>query len=190
LPDISPNQTLGELKANIDPFIGIPKAQQQIIFQNRPLQNDTQTLDAAGVKDGDMITVIRRQPAQSRTQASSSRQPTNQGRADADAIETMRLQALGEPAILENFRNAAPELASAVNDPTRFRQLWEERIAKERRNKQEQERLMRELDEDPMDEEKQRKIEELIRQQRVDENYHEALENSPECKLQSNTSPV
>ena len=94
--------------------------------------------------------------------------------------EVIRLQALGNSAILDQIRNHDPELADAVSDPSRFRQIWREMVGRKREAEAEKEREMRALEEDPFNAEAQAKIEEMIRQERVMENLQDALDHTPE----------
>lgn len=45
------------------------------------------------------------------------------GMMEPDA-EMIRLQVLGDPRLMEELRRSNPELAGAVNDPGRFRQIF------------------------------------------------------------------
>jgi len=107
---------------------------------------------------------------------------TNTNMRSPDQIEQTRLAFLRDPAALERVRQQQPELVDAVNDPQRFRELFQglQRAEAEReRERQNQQRL---LNEDPFNVDAQRKIEEIIRQDRVMENLQHAYEHNPEGK--------
>ena len=154
----------------IEPFINIPANRQQLFFNNRALANDNLSLEGVGIREGDMISVFQ------------SRQP-QQGRPDArrdDDAEVMRIQALANREILRRLREHAPALADAVNDPQRFGQMYRDAMNTQREQAAEKERAYAKLNEDPFDVEAQKKIEEIIRLERVQENLDQALEDSPE----------
>ncbi|KAH9947209.1 hypothetical protein B0H21DRAFT_359792 [Amylocystis lapponica] len=97
--------------------------------------------------------------------------------AEQDA-EMMRLQLLGDPAVMHQLRESNPELAAAAQtNPARFAELLRQTRA---RHADAERELMR-LEADPYDVEAQRRIEEAIRQQAVMENLEHALEYSPEA---------
>jgi DNA damage-inducible protein 1 len=94
----------------------------------------------------------------------------------------MRLQILGDPHLLNQLRQAQPELAEAAqNNPARFAELLRQTQMRQQQMRQQQsEAEMALLTADPFDVDAQRKIEEAIRQQAVLENMEHALEYSPE----------
>ena len=92
----------------------------------------------------------------------------------------MRLRVLGDPAAIANLNEQNPELASALNDPARFRDLFLAMRRQEDERERERQNQIALLNEDPFNVEAQRKIEEMIRQDRVIENLQHAYENNPE----------
>ncbi|KAK9345807.1 aspartyl protease-domain-containing protein [Lipomyces starkeyi] len=95
-------------------------------------------------------------------------------------VEKVRLQMLGDQALCDLVRQTYPDLAAAVTDPPRFRELLtqieESRLHSEEIKRQE----LKRLNDDPYNEESQRKILELIQQEAVMENLNAALEHNPE----------
>ena len=154
---------------------------------NNPLFDDAQTLDAAGVKDGDLLSVREARPGapagpqpQRRQGAGQQQQGRELGRDEADAL---RQEALRNPQVAAGLRRYQPELAEALQDPALFRRKWVElRQAadspEERRRRQLVELETEDAGTDP---EKQREIEELIREREVEANLQHALEWLPEC---------
>lgn len=75
-----------------------------------------------------------------------------------------------------------PQLAeAAVSNPAGFRQLYSALRAQQEAARREEERQAIMLNSDPYNIEAQRKIEETIRQQAVEENLETAMENMPEA---------
>ena len=99
---------------------------------------------------------------------------------DPQEIETTRLSILGNPTAMAQVREQRPALAEAINDSNRFREVWMEMIRENEDREQERLEQMRLLNEDPFNVEAQRKIEEMIRQQSVQENLQFAYEHNPE----------
>ena len=172
VPDVPPNQTLGELKAMIEPFIGIEVKKQQLFFNNRALSDDSLSIEGVGIRDGDMVSVFQSSP----NLKQKEQPPSEDG-------ESVRLQALAHPEILERIRQGNPDLADAVNDPVRFGNIYNGLLQARDEREAEKQRALAKLNEDPFDVEAQRKIEEMIREERVEENLKQALEEMPEGKL-------
>ena len=101
---------------------------------------------------------------------------------DKAALEMMRQNYLASPADLANLRHQIPQLADAINDPEKFAQLWQEFQRRQKELQAQRERDMALLEADPFDVEAQRRIEELIRLERVDENLEQTREYHPEGK--------
>lgn len=81
---------------------------------------------------------------------------------------------------MAQVRSQRPALAEAINDSDRFREVWLEMLREDEDRERERMEQMRLLNEDPFNIEAQAKIEEMIRQQSVQENLQFAYEHSPE----------
>lgn len=132
-----------------------------------------------------MIAMLMRQPQQQNNMGSQRRQPQQQQRRTGapnspEEIETARLSLLGNPGAITQMRQQRPALAEAINDSNRFREVWLEMIREDEDRERERMEQMRLLNEDPFNVEAQRKIEEMIRQESVQENLQFAYEHSPE----------
>lgn len=148
-----------------------------------PLQPDTKTLEEAGVKDGDMIALLMRQPQSQNSMGTQRRaqQPAQRRHpGDAAEIETARLSILGNAGAMAQVREQRPALAEAINDPERFKEVWLEMIREDENRERERIEQMRLLNEDPFNVDAQRKIEEMIRQESVQQNLQHAYEHNPE----------
>lgn len=185
--DVGPDMTIADLKAVIQSDTNVPTRTQAIFYNGRELRDESQTLDQYQVKQDDMLGMLVRnaqtQDSQAqRRQASAPRQTGQGSRPPTAGIdpEEVRLRALGDAETLARLRSQAPQLADAVSDPARFRQGWEvmERQAEEREAAKQREYAL--LNEDPFNVEAQAKIEEMIRQQQVEENLQNALDYNPE----------
>ena len=184
--------TLGDLKAVIQSDTNVSPTSQHIFHNGQPLHDLTKTLQQCQVKENDMLGMVvqqETQPTGPRTQQSSRQtqrsqnNPRGQGSQDDPRNpdpELIRLQALGNAAILEQLRNHDPSLADVVSDPVRFRQAWQAMVDRKMEAEADKEREMRALEEDPFNAEAQAKIEEMIRQERVMENLQDALDHTPE----------
>ena len=169
---------LADLKAVIAIDTNVP-ANLQILFHNTlPLPDSSKTLSAVGVCEGDIIAMrVRRIQASG---AGRQRQPAQGSRVRDDA-EILRLQALGEPRVMEQLRQQRPELASAVQSPEQFREVWEMLKRQQESAEEEKEMMIARLNADPFDVEAQEKIEEMIRESAVMQNCTDAMENMPEA---------
>lgn len=93
----------------------------------------------------------------------------------------MRLQILGDPRMRQEIQNQNPELASVVESPERFREVWNSLQRQQAEADVNRQREIARLNEDPFNLEAQTRIEEMIRQEAVMENLQNALEHNPEA---------
>lgn len=182
--DLPPGLSVADLKGFVHAETGLPQPSQQFYLNNVLIQGDQKTLEEAGIKDGDMLAMLMRQPDQQNTmgtqrrqQAGGQRRPTG---TSPQEIETTRLSILGNPAAMAQVREQRPALAEAINDSERFKQVWSDMLKEDDDREQERQEQMRLLNEDPFNIDAQRKIEEMIRQQSVQENLQHAYEYNPE----------
>jgi len=94
--------------------------------------------------------------------------------------EGVRQQLLLNPQAQADLRNRDPELADAVNDANRWRETFTMRQQQSQNAERERQNQIQLLNEDPFNVDAQRKIEELIRQDRVVENLEKAYNENPE----------
>lgn len=100
--------------------------------------------------------------------------------------EMLRLQILGDPRARAHVQQQNPDLASALENPDRFRQLFMAMQRQQADSERQRQREIAMLNDDPFNVEAQAKIEELIRQEAVMENLQNALEHNPEGEVQLN----
>lgn len=191
--DLPPGLSIADLKGFVNAETSLPQAGQQFYLNNVPLQGDDKTLEEAGVKDGDMLAMLMRQTDQQTNAMGTQRrqQPATQRRQQTPGpgeIETTRLSILGNPAAMAQVREQRPVLAEAINDSNRFKEVWMEMIREDEDRERERLEQMRLLNEDPFNVDAQRRIEEMIRQQSVQENLQHAYEHNPEGRPISCTS--
>ncbi|WPG99396.1 DNA damage-inducible protein 1 [Acrodontium crateriforme] len=184
--DLPPDLTVADLKGFVQAETNIEPAQQQFYLNNVLVQGDTKTLQEAGINDGDMLAMLQ-QSTQSNNNMGAQRRPQQAAfgqrrpaRPNSDEIETSRLSILGNPQAMAQVRQQRPALAEAINDSARFREVWEEMYREDDERERERAEQMRLLNEDPFNIEAQRKIEEIIRQESVQENLQFAYEHNPE----------
>ena len=193
--DLPTGLSIADLKAFVNAETNIPQASQQFYLNNVPLQPDDKSLEDAGVKDGDMLAMLMRQQQQPNAMGGQRRQQAQPARrgppgSSADEIETARLNILGSTQAMTQVREQRPALAEAINDSNRFREVWLDMIKEDDDRENERLEQMRLLNEDPFNVDAQRKIEEMIRQQSVQENLQHAYEHNPEGMHVEHCPPI
>lgn len=188
--------TLADLKAVIQSETNIAPPAQILYHNGRELSDDSQTLGQCQIRANDMLALLVRSPqASSGGPSRSARGGQTRGTAQAGRRqggqdpEFLRLQALGDPRVLQQIRGLNPELANVVHDAPRFRQVLEQMDNTQQQKEAEKQRELALLNEDPFNVEAQAKIEEIIRQERVMENLQDAMDYTPEGTSSLRTHP-
>ncbi|KAJ3187219.1 DNA damage-inducible protein 1 [Irineochytrium annulatum] len=98
-----------------------------------------------------------------------------------DQIEHMRQTILADPNLLRRIQSQSPELARSTSDAAEFRRVYMQ-LEGQRREAEERARedQMRLANADPFDVEAQRRIEEEIRRENINQNWELAMEHNPE----------
>lgn len=187
--DVAPDMATGDLKAYIEAESGISPERQILVHNSKPIDQDG-SLESRGISDGDMIVLIdanNMQQFQNAPQATSTANASGTNSAGdpmeqqlhAD-IERVRLQMKNDAVLRDGVKQQYPQLVEVLDDSEEFRKrmiaVERERIEAERSRRQELKRLQ----EDPYNEESQKRILELIREEAVMENLNSALEHNPE----------
>jgi DNA damage-inducible protein 1 len=162
-------------------------ATQTVYLNGRVLSSEVQTLEQAGVKDGEMLAVLIRQGQPQRQNPPANRNPgmgnTPSRRPHKTDPEMVRLHTLNNPAAQASLRDSSPTLFAALQDPARWREEFEKMQQQQDEAALEHQRQIAILNEDPFNVDAQRKIEEIIRQDRVQDNLQHAIDNTPEGEL-------
>ncbi|KAH9876899.1 DNA damage-inducible protein 1 [Plenodomus lingam] len=170
--ELPPDSTVKDLKGFIEADTGLPATTQSIYLNGKAVAHDTQTLEAAGIRDGEMLAVmIRRNPTPRTGGPRLPAQPDPEG---------VRQHILMNPSSQNDLRTRDPELGAALNDPVRWRETFAMRQRQADEAERERQNQIALLNEDPFNVEAQRKIEDLIRQDRVVENLQKAYDENPE----------
>ena len=183
--DVFPDMTLNDLKALVEDEIKVPTTSQQYFLNNQPLTEASKTLTELNVSEGDMLGLAVQSPDESnrrRQQPDQGHQQRQQRTRDGPDPERFRLHLIGDPRMLEQVRRQDPELANAATNPDTFHTVWSQRQRQIEAAQAEKDEQMRLLNEDAFNVEAQGKIEEMIRQERIQENVQKALEENPECE--------
>ncbi|KAH3915318.1 DNA damage-inducible protein [Parastagonospora nodorum] len=174
--ELPPGSTVKDLKGFIEAETNLPAASQGIYLNGQPVSQETQTLENVGIRDGEMLAVIVRQNRQQPQQPAASR-PAPVGQSDPEAV---RQQVLRNPQVQAELRQRDPELLAIMNDADRWREAFASRQNSAQNAERERQNQIALLNEDPFNVEAQRKIEDIIRQERVVENLEKAYNENPE----------
>ncbi|XP_064028228.1 LOW QUALITY PROTEIN: protein DDI1 homolog 2 [Pogoniulus pusillus] len=171
---------------------GIPAAESQIVYAERPLTDNNRSLASYGLKDGDVVILRQKEaveprpavrfPGLPRIDFSSIAVPGTSAPGVPQGLSNpvlLREMLLANPHELSLLKERNPPLAEALlsGDLEKFTRVLLEQQQDRARREQERIRL---YSADPFDLEAQAKIEEDIRQQNIEENMTIAMEEAPE----------
>lgn len=163
----------------------ISPTSQHLYHNGRLIQDDTKTMEQLQIADGEMLALHVRDMQGTTGVPDQGRRGPQRRRPGGQDPELIRLQILGDPNLRAEATRQQPQLAAALDDPQRFAQLFNDSYDREQREREERQRQIARLNEDPFDIEAQAKIEEMIRQERVMENLQNAMEHNPEGTMET-----
>lgn len=181
--EIFPDMPVSTLREAIQAETQILPTSQHLYHNGRLIQDDNSTMEQLQIADGEMLALHVRDMRGSTGVPDQGRRGQGQQqrrRPGGQDPELIRLQILGDPNLRAEATRQQPQLAAALEDPARFAQLFNDSYDREQREREERQREIARLNEDPFDIEAQAKIEEMIRQERVMENLQNAMEHNPE----------
>lgn len=181
LAQLDVSDELSTLTAILEAETGVPAAVQRLTLGTRALQ-PSQTLGAQGVAGGDLIMLsmapTARGPALPQ-HASSLRSLLRPDGSAEDPGALLRVLASNPHAMAQ----LPPDLARAVreSDVPAFQDQMRRLMAERARADEEEARFARLAAQDPFNPDVQARLEEVIRQKNVGENFEAALEHNPEA---------
>lgn len=180
--------TIETLRSSIQAETSHHPSAQHLYHNGQLVTDNSKTLTELGITDGDMLALHVRDMRGSTTVPTSGR-PANPPGARSAARpppaqdpEVIRLQILGDPNLRGELARSRPDLVAVLENPQAFARLFADSLDRERRERDERNRQIQLLNEDPFNPEAQARIEEMIRQERVMENLQNAMEHNPEGK--------
>lgn len=182
--EIYPDMTIETLRSSIQAETRIEPASQHLYHNGQLITDNSKTMTELQIGDGEMLALHVRDMRGSTGVPTPHNRPAQQqqpgARSPDQDAEMIRLQLLGDPRLRAEVSRQQPELASALEDPARFAQIYTQTYERDRRERAERQRQIQMLNADPFDIDAQAKIAEIIRQERVMENLQNAMEHNPE----------
>nr|XP_018265094.1 DNA damage-inducible protein 1 [Kwoniella dejecticola CBS 10117]OBR87252.1 DNA damage-inducible protein 1 [Kwoniella dejecticola CBS 10117] len=183
--EVSTDMEVQDVQALIEAETGLPHTSLLLSTDSGvPLTDFKRTLQSYGLT-GDQSTIFLTSKSQAVASSSSASGSGSQhinylDGSDGD-VERMRLQALGNPRLMEHIQQSDPEMYAAIQGGTQtFKKALLQVEQRKREAAAEKQRQIELLNADPYDIEAQKKIEEAIRQEAIMENMAHAMEYSPE----------
>ena len=181
-----PDLTVNDLKGLIEADTNAPSAAQTFRHNDTPVTDTTKTLLQLGLGEGDLLQIdvrTRPQTTQRRAPQPAALGQAQPGQNPAQPVDPERLRQhiLSDNRFMERVRNDNPALAETVQDPARFRMVFQaqQQQLQERQKAWEEEQAL--LNSDPNDLDAQRRIYEMIQQQQISRNLETAMEETPEA---------
>ncbi|KAI9761073.1 MAG: 25S rRNA (adenine645-N1)-methyltransferase [Chaenotheca gracillima] len=185
--EIPSGMNAADLKALIQSETTIPPTSQHLYHNGSLLADDSKTMEDVGIADGEMLAMhvrdTRGDPSGGQRRAARPTTGQPQGYEDRNGPdpERVRLQLLSDESAKKEVKNQYPELYAALEQPERFRELFNQMSRSQSDADRARQMEIERLNNDPFNPESQAKIAELIRQERVMENLQNALEYNPEA---------
>src|SRR2546423_10247738 len=167
--DVFPDMTFNDIKALVQDEINVPPASQHFFFNQRSIADTSQTLSQVGISEGEMLGMAVQDPEKvvRRGQSSAQQNSVQRDLPSRPDPERMRLHIVGDPRMMAKARGEDPELADAANNRERFHTIWNQRQRQVAQAEAEKNAQLALLNADPFNAEAQRKIEEMIQQERI-----------------------
>ncbi|CAG8547127.1 10630_t:CDS:10 [Paraglomus occultum] len=162
--EVDSQMELENFKALVEVETNVAISDQTLYHDGKELKDPKKTLAQCGIIEDDIVVLHRK------TNSST----------DMSVVEQMRRYLISDPGIIRQLERTNPPLAAALNstlnNPQQFAQIYNQIRDLPRQEPS----YSTGLNPDGLDIESQRKIEEAIRQQNINENYQTALEFNPE----------
>ncbi len=160
---------------------GCPSATQVVMLNGKVVEGDDSTLEAAGFTE-DCLVILERRLATSNG-VTLQQKPANPSEMNPDGSAKYPELLIDHLRQVVGSNRLPPVLADAVKkrDVAGMQNALRSLQEATRMRREEEERFMRLAAEDPMNVEVQKKLEEIIRQRNVEENFENAMEHNPEA---------
>ncbi|KAI3633774.1 hypothetical protein MIR68_008106 [Amoeboaphelidium protococcarum] len=181
--ELTQDTEISTLKMLVEAEFNIPAQSQQYYKDSKvlniSLQAQSSTLQQLGIQDNDILFVHDSSQVQRSQQQSSHGQSQNQQSSQVDAqLDVLRQQLLSDPNMRQQMQATNPGLLNAAqNDPVKFKQMLQTMMGEQMLPAVSPQNISHS---DPFDVEMQKRIEEQIRMENINENMELAYQFNPE----------
>ncbi|XP_031481625.1 protein DNA-DAMAGE INDUCIBLE 1 [Nymphaea colorata] len=173
--DVDADESVENVKALLEVETNVPIQNQQLLFNGKEMKN-TEQLSAAGVKEGDLMMMV------SNANSASANDLSFNPDGSAANPRAFQQHVRRDARVMEQLLQSDPTLGQMIlgDDVDGLQNLLRERHRHRLQLRRQQEEELALLYADPFDVEAQKKIEAIIQQRGIDENWEAALEHNPE----------
>ena len=185
--DVDAEESIEHIKCILEAETGVEVADQVLVHNGKEASEaNGATLKTYGVQDNDLMMIVSRKAMRDSggSQGSGSAQSATAMGEDGLPVnmEAFMNHVSSDPHLMQQMQQMNPQLAHGIRakDAALVRQIFQQINTSRREELKRKQAELALLQADPFDPEAQKKIASMIKEEQVNANLHNAMENSPE----------